>query len=170
MLRKISDATSIQIITNTGFYGAADDRYIPELAYNNSAEYISKIWIDEFKNGIKDSGIKPGFIKLAFDDDKPVSEIDKKLFEAGVLTHLSTGLTMAVHTGKNFKVVAFQKELLDSFNVDLGAWIWTHANKLESDSILIELATEGAWISLDGVKESIIDEYVNRILKMISPG
>ena len=163
LLKMISDSTEVQIITNTGFYGAANDRYIPEFAYKASAKSISEIWIDEFENGIKGTKIKPGFIKLAFDDDMPPSNIDKKLFEAGILAHLSTGLTLAVHTGKNIEAVKLQTELLNEYNIHPSAWIWTHANKIEDDNILIDLATKGAWISLDGVNDSNTNEYIKRI-------
>jgi len=162
-LKKIADSTGIQIITNTGFYGAANDRYIPEFAYKATAQTISKIWIDEFENGIDATSIKPGFIKLAFDDGEAPSEIDKKLFEAGVLAHLRTGLALAVHTGKNIEAVNIQHQLLNKYNVDMSAWIWTHANKVEEDHLLIEWAEKGAWISLDGVKKSNTGEYIRRI-------
>ena len=163
LLQKISDSTGVRIITNTGFYGAANDRYIPEFAYEASAESISKIWIDEFANGIKGTEIKPGFVKLAFDDDTPPSDIDKKLFEAGILTHLSTGLTLAVHTGKNMDAVKFQIGLLDKHSIHPSAWIWTHANKMEEEEPLLEYAAKGAWISLDGVKASNTTEYINKV-------
>ncbi|WP_339705117.1 hypothetical protein [uncultured Kriegella sp.] len=163
LLEIISDATGVQIITNTGFYGAANDRYIPEFAYTATAKSISEIWIDEFENGIDGTHIKPGFIKMAFDDGKPPSAIDQKLFEAGMLTHLSTGLTMAVHTGNNREALNLQIDLLNAHNIDPSAWIWTHANKVEDDTILIDLAAKGAWISLDGVKASNTKEYLKRL-------
>ena len=163
LLKTISDSTGIFIVTNTGFYGAASDRYIPEFAYRATAQSISEIWINEFENGIDGTGIKPGFIKLAFDDDTAPSNIDKKLFEAGVLTHLKTGLTLAVHTGNNIDAVEWQIKLLDKYGIHPSAWIWTHANKVQYDDILIDKAEEGAWISLDGVKESNTNEYIERI-------
>jgi predicted metal-dependent phosphotriesterase family hydrolase len=163
LLKTISDSSGVQIITNTGFYGAANDRYIPSFAYEASAESIAEIWIDEFKNGIKGTSIKPGFIKLAFDDDMPPSNIDKKLFEAGLITHLSTGLTLAVHTGKNMEAVKLQTQLLSEYNIHPSAWIWTHASKVENDDILMEYAAKGAWISLDGVNENNTSEYIQRI-------
>lgn len=163
LLKIISDATEIQIITNTGFYGAADDRYVPKLAYTASAKSISKIWTEEFENGIKGTDIKPGFIKLAFDDGRPPSDIDKKLFEAGILTHLDTGLSLAVHTGKNLEALDVQMKLLSDNGVHPSALIWTHANKVNDDAILIDLAAKGVWISLDGVNESDVKEYVRRI-------
>jgi len=163
LLKRISDSTGIQMITNTGFYGAADDRYIPELAYASDAESISKIWIDEFENGIDGTDIKPGFIKLAFDDDKSPSDMDKKLLEAGILTHLSTGLTLAVHTGNNIQALELQMRLLKDSHVHPSAWIWTHANKIENDSVLLDVAAKGAWISLDGVTKTNTQEYIARI-------
>ncbi|MGB7395883.1 MAG: phosphotriesterase [Pricia sp.] len=163
LLKIISDSTGVQIITNTGFYGAADDRYIPEFAYSSSAESIAEIWIDEFENGIEGTDIKPGFIKLAFDDGRPPSDIDKKLFEAGMLTHLRTGLTLAVHTGKNMEALELQMRLLNEKGIHPSALIWTHANKVENDTVLIDRAAQGVWISLDGVKQSNVNEYMNRI-------
>ena len=163
LLKKVSDSSGVQIITNTGFYGAGNDRYIPEFAYKASAKSISQIWIDEFNNGINGTEIKPGFIKLAFDDGMPPSNIDKKLFEAGILTHLNTGLTLAVHTGKNIEAVDFQIGLLKQYDIDQSAWIWTHANKVVNDTILLDIAAEGTWISLDGVNASNSHEYLKRV-------
>ena len=108
------------------------------------------------------SGIKPGFIKLAFDEGDP-STIDKKLFLAGILTHKKTGLTIGVHTGNNPVAAAFQMDLLEQNNLSTSAWIWFHANWLEDTQILLEAASRGAWISLDGVKTTNIKEYIDRL-------
>lgn len=159
ILQKISKASGIQIITNTGYYGAANDKYIPEFAYNESAEAISKKWISEFENGIDSTSIKPGFIKLAFDAGTP-SEIDKKLFEAGVLTHKKTGLTLAVHTDENIQALETQLQILKNHDVPFDALIWVHANKIENIVYLLEQASKGLWISLDGVNSSNIKEYI----------
>ncbi len=163
LLKKISEATGIQIVTNTGYYGAANDNYIPEFAYNESVEAISKKWISEFENGIDSTNIKPGFIKLAFDAGMP-SEIDKKLFEAGVLTHKKTGLTLAVHTAENIEAIEAQLNLLEKHHVRYDALIWVHANKIENTAYLLEQASKGLWISLDGVTASNTNHYIT-ILK-----
>lgn len=162
LLQRISDETGIQIVTNTGFYGAADDRYIPDFAYTATADEIAEKWISEFEKGINGTSIYPGFIKLAFDGGEP-SEIDLKLFEAGILTHLETGLTLAVHTGNNPEAVGHQLELLKKRDVSPNAWIWIHANKSEDHELLLETAAAGAWISLDGVNASNTDECLKKI-------
>ncbi len=169
LLKKISDATGIHIITNTGIYGAANDRYVPPMAYEVGLETLSKIWIEEFENGIEGTKIKPGFIKLAFDSGTP-SEIDKKLFEAGILTHLKTGLTLAVHTGGNKEAAQTQLALLKKYNAHPSAWVWVHANAFEDVDFLLEVAKKGAWISLDGVKETESHKYLERIKRFRKTG
>ena len=161
LLKEISDSTGVEIITNTGFYGAASDKYVPESAIESSSEAIASGWIDEFENGINGTGIKPGFIKLAFDNG--ASELDLKLFTAGILTHLSTGLTMAVHTEKNLTGVEKQLMLLEEYEVSPSAWVWVHASKVSDTDILIETAKKGGWISLDKFKAGEAEAYVSRI-------
>jgi phosphotriesterase-related protein len=92
---------------------------------------------------------------LAFDDGDP-SEIDIKLFKAGIFTHLHTGLTLVVHSGNNIKAVQLQMVLLKEYEVHASAWVWIHANKINDEQPLIDLAGQGAWISLDGVNMSYI--------------
>ncbi len=161
LLREISDSSGVEIITNTGYYAGANDRYVPESAYESSSEEIAQIWIDEFENGIDKTGIRPGFIKLAF--DKGASEIDLKLFTAGILTHLSTGLTMVVHTENNLQAVGKQLELLDKHEVSPAAWVWVHASKMDDVDFLVETALRGGWISLDKFKADETEEYVSRL-------
>ncbi|MGF1586436.1 MAG: hypothetical protein ACFCUM_14015 [Bacteroidales bacterium] len=169
LLKAMSDSTGIQIVTNTGIYGAADDRYVPSYAYDLSAEELSQRWIAEASNGIDGTGILPGFIKLAFDDG-PISDIDRKLFEAGLLTHLETGLIIAVHTGSNPEALQLQLELLDDYGVHPSAWIWTHANWHDDFELLLEVADRGAWISMDGVKSDNIDQYLKYIRRFMEAG
>ncbi len=168
LLREISDVSGIEIITNTGYYGGANDRYVPEAAYELSIEEIARIWIDEFENGIGDTGIKPGFIKLAF--DKGVSEIDLKLFTAGILTHLSTGLTMAVHTENNLEAVNNMLRLLEHHEVNPAVLVWVHASKVEDVDFLAEAAMKGVWISLDKFKATEAEDYVSKVTLLKEKG
>lgn len=159
LLKKIGDSTGINIVTNTGYYAAANDKYIPKHAYEENSKKIAKRWIDEFENGIDGTSIKPGFIKLAFDEGTP-SKIDKKLFEAGVITHKKTGLAIAVHTGNNQESIEFQLKTIKKHNATLDALIWVHAQKMKDVKFLINQASKGVWISLDGVTEAKTNEYI----------
>ncbi|MCP9236090.1 phosphotriesterase [Lewinella sp. JB7] len=151
LLRRISAASGVRVLTNTGWYAAADDRYVPAEAYSLAAADIARRWTGEFSDGIGDSGIRPGFIKIAVDAG-PLSPIDAKLVRAAALTHRATGLTIKAHTGDNATAARQQLEILAEEGIAPGAWTWTHAQNMTDSRPLIEAANRGAWISLDGVK------------------
>lgn len=151
VLRELAAESGLQLITNTGWYGAAKGRYIPERAFTLTADEIAAEWITEFSNGIDGTTVRPGFIKLAVNAGD-LQSIDRKLLRAGALTHLATGLVIAVHTGDNVGAAAEQLNLLEEAGVSPTAWIWTHAQNAPSSAPLIAAARRGAWTSLDGVK------------------
>ena len=160
LLQKISKETGLQILTNTGYYGAAKDRYVPEHAFKETAEQIAQRWIDEWKNGIDGTGIRPGFIKIGVDAGMP-SDIDKKLIQAAALTHLETGLVIASHTSGSTDAAVEQIVMLEELGVHPGAWIWVHAQKVKDPGDLPPVAQAGAWISLDGIRKETLDDHIN---------
>jgi predicted metal-dependent phosphotriesterase family hydrolase len=152
ILRTISQKTGVKILTNTGYYGAANDRYIPKHAFSETAEQLANRWSREMRGGIDGTGIRPGFIKIGVDGNG-ISEIDAKLVRAGAKAHLLTGLVVEVHTGDNVAGAKKQLEIFKEEGVLPSAWIWVHAHKNEK-SVLLETAEHGAWIELDGVSEA----------------
>ncbi|NJB87676.1 phosphotriesterase-related protein [Lewinella marina] len=151
LLRELSRLSGLHLITNTGYYGAADDRYVPAEAYDLDAQGIADRWIAEFTDGIGETGIRPGFIKTAVDSG-PLSPIDGRLVRAAAITHRATGLSMAIHTGDNAAAAEQQLQILAEEGVSPRAWAWTHAQNLTDPAPLLEAAGRGAWISLDGIK------------------
>lgn len=159
LLRRLSVNSGVRLVTNTGYYGAIKDRAIPEHAFAESAEEIAARWIAEWKDGIEGTGIRPGFIKTAFDRGE-VSEIDLKLFKAAVITHLETGLTIATHTVDNLEAANAALEELKSLGVNPSAWIWVHANRAKEFDDLLEAFEAGAWVEFDGLKNGAAQAHV----------
>ncbi len=151
VLKRLSDATGIHILTNTGYYGAADDNYIPQYAFESTAEALAADWTREFNEGIDGTTIKPGFIKISVSSDPQLSALHKKLVQAAALTHLATGLTIVSHTGPDVPALA-QLKILKEMGVSPAAFVWTHAQSGTLDGYL-QAAAQGAWISLDNVND-----------------
>jgi phosphotriesterase-related protein len=164
LLKELSSSSGLNIITNTGFYGAGNNKYIPRYAFDESADELAARWTNEWENGIDDTKVKPGFIKIGVGGDS-LSDFHKKLVRAAALTHLKTGLTVASHTGPS--VLAFEQiEILKNEGVSPGAFVWVHAQSEKDLSKHVKAANTGAWISLDGFNEKSIDEYVRMIKNM----
>lgn len=147
ILRELSEKTGIRIITNTGYYGAVDNHFMPAHAWEESAEELAARWIDEFNNGIDGSDIRPGFMKISVAGEGPLSDLHRKIVTAAAFTHLETGLTIISHTTGSDPAIE-QVELLKALGVDPSAWVWTHAQAGDPDT-QIKLGKKGAWISLD---------------------
>ena len=149
LLKTLSKNTGMHLVTNTGYYGAHDNLFIPAKFYELTAEELSSIWVDEFENGIEGSGVKPGFIKIAVNGDDSLSKEHFKIITAAALTHQQTGLVIASHTGPDDP--AFEQiSVLQSHGLDPSCFIWVHAQQgsLEGN---IRAAKMGTWISLDNV-------------------
>jgi phosphotriesterase-related protein len=177
LLKALSRKSGVNFLTNTGYYGAVDNKYIPKNFYSLSAEEVAGIWINEFENGIEDTGIRPGFIKIAVNPDDTLSKEHYRIITAAGLTHLKTGLVIASHTGPDNPAFA-QIAILKENGVDPSAFIWVHAQRgtIEGN---IRAAKDGAWISLDNIGERrniepgapySIDWYADRIAELKKQG
>jgi predicted metal-dependent phosphotriesterase family hydrolase len=115
LLKRLAEASGLQILTNTGYYGANKDKHLPPHAFTETAEQLAARWIREWEQGIDGTGIKPAFMKIGVDAG-PLSEIDAKLVRAAAIAHKATGLTIAAHTGNG--VAAFEEfDLLEQAGV-----------------------------------------------------
>lgn len=161
LLRQLSEQSGLNIITNTGFYGAVQDKYLPAFTFDVSADSLAAIWVSEFENGIEGTGIRPGFIKISVDPDATLSEVDEKIVRAALMTHKKTGMTIVSHTGPDGPAFA-QLRILEEENVSPVAWVWTHASQ-GTDEGRVRAAKMGAWISIDDVNEENIGEIVDRL-------
>lgn len=177
LLRSLSRIAGVNFITNTGYYGANKNKYIPQDFYEQDAQELADLWISEFENGIEETGIKPGFIKIAVDPDDTLSDEHRKIITAAGMTHLKTGLIIASHTGPDNPAFA-QISILKVMGVDPSAFIWVHAQggTLEGN---INAAKEGAWISLDNIRKrdgtesgshGTLEWYADRIIEMKKNG
>jgi predicted metal-dependent phosphotriesterase family hydrolase len=168
LLERLARASGIRLVTNTGLYGASDDKYVPKLAYQEAAEQLAARWTAEFLNGIEGTGVRPGFIKTAV-DASPLSEIDRKLLRAAALCHRSTGLTIACHTGSGAAALE-TIELLKAEGVSAEAYVWVHAQNEKDRALHLRAAEQGAWLSFDGVGEARVDAYVESVADFIGRG
>ncbi len=168
LLKMLSEASGIQILTNTGYYTAMNGKFLPKHAFTETAEQLAARWIYEAKNGIEGTGIYPGFIKIAV-ERKPLKDIQRKIVAAACITHKATGLTIMSHTG--LAVPAFQQlEILQQYGVDPSAFIWTHANNENDHTKQLEAARKGVWIAFDKFTPDQLDEFVDFAILMKKEG
>ena len=163
LLQKLSEQTGLHLLTNTGYYAAAGNKFLPPHAFTETTEQLATRWTREFKDGIDGTGIRPGFIKISVNaPGGKLDETDRKIVRTAALTHRQTGLVIASHTG----IAAPAREqidLLEAEGVHPAAFIWVHAQaqalSLKNLNPYLELARRGTWVSLDGVATDYVAIY-----------
>lgn len=164
LLKALSELSGLKIVTNTGYYAAVNKKFLPKHAYTESSKTLAERWEKEWQEGIGDTGIRPGFIKLGVGKG-PLDAIEEKLLNAAIILHKKSGLQMAMHTGDGEAALS-EYQIITKAGVDGKNMIWVHAQN-GKDEERIALAKKGVWISLDGVSSEKMDSYINmiRILK-----
>lgn len=168
LLRRLSEASGLHILSNTGYYGAAKDKHVPAFAFTETADQLAARWIREAERGIDGTPIKPAFMKIGV-DEAPLSDIDAKLVRAAALTHRETGLPIASHTGTGAAAMA-ELDLLDSAGVKPAAFIWVHAQSERDATFHARVARRGAWVEFDGVSPSSVARHLELVQRMKADG
>ena len=168
LLQRLSQASGLQILTNTGYYGARQAKYLPKHAFEETADQLAQRWLAEWRDGIGETGIRPGFIKIGVDNG-PLSDVNQKLVRAAARTHLKSGLTIACHTGDG--AAAMQElAILQEEGVDPAAWIWVHAQNEREQALHERAAERGGWVEFDGIGPDTIDRHVRVVRHMKEQG
>jgi phosphotriesterase-related protein len=164
LLRRLSEASGLHVVTNTGYYGAASDSAVPRHAYVEAPRQLADRWTAEARRGIEGTGIRPGFQKIGVDAG-PLSAIDRKLVEAGALCHLDTGLALAIHTGDGTAALEILA-LLRARGVSPESYVWVHAQNEKDRATRGWAAQEGAWVELDGVGPTTLEAHADAVLDL----
>lgn len=167
VLQTLSESTPIYILVPTGVYR---DAFIPPALRDMSETDLAKLWISELMEGIEDTSIRAGFIKLAMSDDGP-TELEKRNLRAAAQASKATGAVIASHTIGG-RVAREEMDLLEQAGHDLQRFIWIHAQTEPDIAVLKAAAERGAFIELDsvGAPHQQQSELVETILALIESG
>jgi phosphotriesterase-related protein len=168
LLQRLAAASGLNLLTNTGYYGAGKNKFLPEHALTETADQLAKRWIREAKMGIEETGVRPGFIKIGVDAGK-LSDLHAKLVRAAAKTHRATGLTIAAHTG-NGAAALDELRVLESEGVNAGAFIWVHAQNETNLDLHGYAAERGAWVEFDGIGPNTIEQHLRLLRRMKERG
>jgi phosphotriesterase-related protein len=165
IFRELSERTGLNILTNTGQY---KEPSLPQQTLEINAEELAAQWILEWEEGIDGTDVRPGFIKTAVEPE-PLAPIQQKVIRAAAITSRATGLTIMTHTCVAEPALQVL-DILEEEGVDPSRWIFTHAQQEEDLEQLTEVARRGAWISLDGLKETLVNEHMRSLLHLLELG
>jgi len=166
VLRRVAEITPIRIVTPTGIYREA---FTPPALRSLSAERLADMWVKELNEGIEGTPVCAGFIKLAMSDNGP-TEIEIRNLEAAAKASLATGAVIASHT-TNGAIMKCELRVLEKAGLDLGRFIWVHADAEPDPAFHLEAARCGAYVEIDSIgTRPDLTAQVNYTVALIEAG
>jgi predicted metal-dependent phosphotriesterase family hydrolase len=165
VLKQLAQETGLHIVTNTGYYGGADDKFVPKHAYGATPDQLADLWVGEWVHGIEDTGVKPGFMKIGIDEIKSSSDrlspIDETLVRASARASRRTNSAVTCHTGGGAAGLTATKIFIEE-RADPGRFIVAHSDG-HGLRINRAVATLGAWVSFDGIGRQPIESHLKLV-------
>ncbi len=165
LLERFSRAADLHILTNTGLY---KEPFLPPYVFTESADQLAARWIREAEKGIDDTGIRPGFIKIAVNPGALIP-VQKKIARAAALTSKRTGLAIACHTGHGPAALEVLGILREE-KLPLSRYIFVHADGEKDRKFHVEVAKAGGWVEYDAVGWKPIEEHVKLVTEFLADG
>jgi len=142
--QEVSRRSGIQIVAATGFR-------FPHESYNDqTVEQIAEVYIREIEQGIEDTGVKAGVIKVA-SQSGAVLPAEEKGIRAAARASKATGVPIETHTDARHRGGEAQANILEAQGVNPARVSLGHSDDTEDVNYLIGLAKRGYTIGIDHV-------------------
>ncbi|MCK4260261.1 MAG: hypothetical protein KAX49_14885 [Halanaerobiales bacterium] len=165
ILRECSLRSGLHFVTATGTF---KEKGVSKKIRAATIDAIVQCWEKEFREGIGETGIKPGFIKIALDDG-PISKLQEKILRAAARTSLKTGMAIQSHTLLPATILQAGR-ILEEEELPFDRFIWTHADCGEDLPTMIELGRRGMWIQIDSIGYMPYEKHVKMLRELIQAG
>lgn len=166
ILKAVSQATGFPIVAPTGVYR---EPWIPKWIHETDEDSLFEWMQREIEEGIEDSGIKAGFIKLSAGDNG-ITPTEAKVLRAAAWAAKSTNTIIGSHTIRG-RVVRDQLDIIEKAGYSADRFIWIHTQAEPDFSLHLEMARRGAWLEYDSIGNPSEDEhFINRIKDILEAG
>jgi phosphotriesterase-related protein len=173
LMRDVASRTSFNIICSTGFYhgeiGASSHWKVRFIADPDARQRIADLLIHELTEGIGDTGVKPGIIKVA--TGRNVTFYEEGMFDAAATASIATGTPITTHTEAVHG--EWQVDRLTGLGVPASTIIVGHCCGSKDYDYHRSILDRGAYIGFDrfGMEDANTDEQrVASLVHLLNSG
>ncbi len=145
-LAKISTETGVHLVAATGLHRA---EHYPAGVVEAVRPQLAEVFVRELTEGIGDSGVKAGLIKVA-GGFHGLDEHARQVMTAAAEAHHATGAPIAIHHELGTAADAVLDLLVDELGVPPTRVILGHLNRFPDHGFHLELAARGSFLAFDG--------------------
>ena len=163
LLSEVSSSTGIRIVCATGIYKSLR----PSELVDATADELADLFVRELTQGIDDTCMRAGFVKLATTETGPTEE-ESIVHRAGARAAVATGATIVLHSPRA-SAARVVLRTLEREGFDPARLVWAHAQESTLGENL-ELGARGVTVSLDAIGASDDVEMLDRIERLVEAG
>jgi phosphotriesterase-related protein len=161
----VSLATDFPIVVPTGNYR---EPWIPAWVATASEAELEAWMLKELTEGIDDTGVKAGWIKLSAGDDG-ITPLEARILRAAARAAKATNAVIGSHTIKG-RVVLEQLDIIEAEGYTARRFISIHTQAEPDFELHKAVAARGAWIEYDNIGWVPDEETVPLILRALEAG
>ena len=143
LMQEVSRRSGVHAIPCTGNHLA-----VPRIFWGAPVDRVAALFIREITEGIENTGVKAGIIKVA-SDRGGVTENEEIVLRAAARASNATGTRISTHTWSPDRVGEQQTRILKEEGVDLNRVYIGHSNDDTDLGYLTGLLEQGVWLGLD---------------------
>ena len=170
LMLEVSRQSGMAIVCSTGFYHEHEAVGIPHYWRSRSAEEVAEFYLHEIANGIGQTGIRPGVIKMA--SGAPVTDHERRVMRGAAIAARASGLPVVTHT-ENSHGGSTQQDILEAEGVDLGRVLIGHQDRPASLDDLVAIAERGSFVGIDRIGLSLFasdDHRADLVAGLVAAG
>lgn len=147
-LARISRAAGIHVVMGAGWYRHFG--YPREVEERTSRE-LAEILVREIEVGVRDTGIRAGFIGEIGTGRHYLRPAEERVFRAAALAQQRTGVAISTHTTRWGTLALEQIALLEEAGADLSKVIIGHLGDRQGVRHLLPIAERGVYLEVDNI-------------------
>ncbi|MGE5459556.1 MAG: hypothetical protein ACM3WR_02900 [Solirubrobacterales bacterium] len=163
LIRDVSEATGVRIACATGIYKGL----VPPEWTGATSEELAEHFVRDLTQGIDDTGVKAGVIKLATRETQATAR-ETDVYRAGAMASVAAGAAVVLHSPRSDLARAVLA-VLEAEGFDPARLVWAHAHDSTIEDNL-ELAARGVTISFDAIGVSEDTEMLDRVERLTAAG
>ncbi|QNE19730.1 phosphotriesterase [Kribbella qitaiheensis] len=145
-LPEIAKSAGVHVVAATGFHRA--DHYAAEVVAEVRPR-LAELFVRELTDGIGDTGVKAGMIKVA-GGFHVLDAHAREVLIAAAEAHHATGAPIGIHHELGSGADAVLELLVDDRGVPPTSVILGHLNRFPDHELHLEVAARGAFLAFDG--------------------
>jgi len=158
----VSKAADFPIVVPTGNYR---EPWIPAWIAEASESDLEQWMVSELTEGMEDTGVLAGWIKLSAGDDG-ITPLEARILRAAARASVRTNAVIGSHTIRG-RVVMDQLDILQSEGCAAERFISIHTQEEKDFGLHRALVERGAWIEYDHVGRAPDQELVAMIMRAL---